>query len=165
MKHIIAIGLAAILGCASLTAAPSVSEQAVGRIMNAIMPVPKQKELFNKAADRMVDQIAQKQNLPRACLDEMRTALRNFMGQLVDEGVLTKVAVAQFRDKLTDEELLTLATFLESSVGQKLVNHTINLAVDKERVNQDMKNILDAKKTELVGVMVRIMEKYGIPVN
>jgi len=45
------------------------------------------------------------------------------------------------------------------------VNHTINLAPDKERLNRDMKDILDAKKTELVGVMVRVMEKYGIAVN
>jgi len=28
-----------------------------------------------------------------------------------------------------------------------------------------MKEILDARKTDLVGVMVRIMERYGIPVN
>ena len=164
MKHITAIGLAAILGCASLVAAPPASEQAVERIINATMPLPKQKELFNNAADRMVDPLAQK-GLPPACLNEMRTALRNFMGQLADEGVLTKLMASQFRDKLTDEEILTLATFLESSVGQKLVNHTINLTVDKERLNRDMKNILDAKKTELVSVMVRIMEKYGIAVN
>lgn len=165
MKPIIAIGLAATLGCASVIAAPQASEKTVDRIMRAVMPPSKQKELFNNAADRMVDQIAQKQNLPRACLDEMRTALRHFMGKLADEGVLTKVATSQLRDKLTEEEALTLATFLESSVGQKLANRTIDLDVDKERVNSDMKNILDAKKTELVGVIVRIMEKYGITVN
>ena len=42
---------------------------------------------------------------------------------------------------------------------------TISLAPDKERANRDMKEILDARKTDLVGVMVRIMERYGIPVN
>ena len=61
--------------------------------------------------------------------------------------------------------MLTLATFLESSAGPKLVNKTITLAADKERVNRDMKDILDAKKAELVGVMVGVMEKYGIAVN
>jgi hypothetical protein len=73
--------------------------------------------------------------------------------------------VAQFCDKLDDEEMLTLATFLESSVGQKLVNKTISLAPDKERANRDMKEIFDARKTDLVGVMVRVMEKYGISMN
>jgi hypothetical protein len=95
----------------------------------------------------------------------MRTALRIFMGKLADEGVLNKIAISQFREKLTDEELVTLAVFLESSVGQKLVNRTISLSVDKERLNRDMKDILDSKKTELVGVMVRVMEKYGVAVN
>ena len=165
MKQITAIALAAILGGASLLAAPPASEQAVERIIKAAMPLPKQKELFAKAADRMVDQIAQKKTLPPACAEEMRTALRNFMGKLADEGVLNKIAISQFREKLTDEELVTLAAFLESSVGQKLVNRTISLSVDKERLNRDMKDILDSKKTELVGVMVRIMEKHGVAVN
>ena len=165
MKQIAAIGLAAILGCASLIAVPPASEQAVERIIKAAMPLPKQKELLAKAADRMVDQIAQKGTLPPACAEEMRTALRNFMGTLADEGVFNKIAISQFREKLTDEELVTLAAFLESSVGQKLVNKTITLSVDKERMNLEMKDILDSKKTELVGVMVRVMEKYGVAVN
>ena len=45
------------------------------------------------------------------------------------------------------------------------MNKTISLSVDKERLNRDMKDILDSKKTELVGVMVRIMEKHGVAVN
>jgi hypothetical protein len=61
--------------------------------------------------------------------------------------------------------MLTLAAFLESSVGQKLVNKTIALAPDKERLNRDLKDVLDAKKTELVSVMVRVMGKYGIAAN
>ena len=61
--------------------------------------------------------------------------------------------------------MLTLATFLESSAGPKLVNKTITLAADKERVNRDMKDILDAKKAELVGVMVRVMGEYGMAAN
>jgi hypothetical protein len=127
--------------------------------------VSKQKEQFDKAADRMVDQLAQKKSLPPACSDELRTALRSFMSKLADEGVLNKLTASQFRDKLTDDELLTLTTFLESSVGQKLVNKTISLAPDKERANRDIKEIFDARKTDSVGVMVRVMEKYGISMN
>jgi len=165
MKPIAVFGLAAILGCTSLLAAPSVSEQAAGRIINAIMPPAKQQELFNKAVDRMTDQLAQKKSLPPACTEEMRTALRDFMGKFVNDGVLTKLMASQYRDKLTEEEMLTLAAFLESSVGQKMVNKTIALAPDKERLNRDMKDVLDAKKGELVGVMVRVMGKYGVAVN
>ena len=165
MKPIAVFGLAAILGCTSLLAAPSVSEQAAGRIINAIMPPAKQQELFYKAADRMTDQLAQKKSLPPVCAEEMRTALRDFMGKFADEGVLTKLMASQYRDKLSEEEMLTLAAFLESSVGQKLVNKTIALAPDKERLNRDMKDVLDAKKTELVGVMVRVMGKYGFAAN
>ena len=156
----IAVGLAAILGGTSLLAAPSASEQAAQRIVNVMMPPAKQKEGFNKLADRMVDQLAQK-GLPPACLNDMRTALRDFMGKLVDEGVMNKMMASQFRDKLTDEEMLTFATFLESSVGQKFINKTISF--DKERGDRDMKAIMDSKKTELMGVMIRILEKYNIP--
>jgi hypothetical protein len=45
------------------------------------------------------------------------------------------------------------------------VNKTIALAPDKERLNRDLKDVLDAKKTELVSVMVRVMGKYGIAAN
>ena len=161
MKNSTGIVLAAVLSGMSLAAAPQTPDQAVDRIIQAVMPPARQQELFNKAADRMADKLAQK-NLPPACIDELRSALRDFMQKLVDEGVLTKLATAQFREKLTDEEILTLATFLESSVGQKFVNKTISLNMDKDQLNQELKIILDGKKVELTGVMTRILEKYGV---
>ncbi len=138
MKYFTCIVLTTLLGCTSLAAAPQASEQTVEQIIHAVMPPSKQKELFNKAADLMADKLAQK-GLPPACMDELRTALRDFMDKLVDEGVLTKLATAQFREELTDEEILTLATFLESPVGQKFVNKTVSFTMDKEQLNRELK--------------------------
>lgn len=161
MRYSTCIALAALLGCTPLNADPQAAELAADRIIHAVLPPAKQRELFNAAADRMTDKLAQK-GLPPAVIAELQTALRDFMGQLVSEGVFAKAAAAQFREKLTDDEMLTLATFLESSVGQKLVSKTISLKMDKEAFGRDLKNVLDAKKAEFTAVMNQILVKHGI---